>query len=58
MNDQYEPEISGHSYINVIPGWNEELESAFSAYAGPYLAGRVVAQHKAVCDILVSDAII
>ncbi|WP_135611644.1 GTPase RsgA [Methanococcoides sp. AM1] len=58
MNDQYEPEISGHSCTNNLPGWNKELESAFSAYSGPYLAGRVVAQHKAVFDILVPDDVI
>ncbi|WP_407356443.1 ribosome small subunit-dependent GTPase A [Methanolobus sp. WCC5] len=35
-----------------IPGWGGELESAFSAYAGPYLAGRVISRHRTVCDVL------
>ncbi|WP_052402623.1 GTPase RsgA [Methanococcoides methylutens] len=58
MNDQYEPDISGHSCTNTLPGWNKELESAFSTYSGPCLAGRVVARHRSACDILVSDEIL
>ena len=44
--------------MNNIPGWNEELESAFSTYKGPYMTGRVVSQHKKVCDFLVPYAVI
>ncbi|UGV41574.1 GTPase RsgA [Methanococcoides orientis] len=58
MNDQYEPDTSGHSCTNTLPGWNKELESAFSTYSGPYLAGRVVARHRSACDILFSDDIL
>ncbi|SET08833.1 ribosome biogenesis GTPase [Methanococcoides vulcani] len=34
------------------------LEDAFSAYKGPYIAGRVAAQHKTVCEILIPGAMI
>jgi len=44
--------------MNRVPGWNEELESAFSAYKGPYIAGRVVSRHKTVCEILIPDAVV
>jgi len=44
--------------MNVLPGWNEELESAFSAYKGPYLAGRVASRHKTVCEIFVPGAVV
>jgi ribosome biogenesis GTPase len=57
VNAPYEP-ASVHAHVNDIPGWDEELESAFSAYTGPYLAGRVMSRHKTVCDVLVSDAVI
>jgi ribosome biogenesis GTPase len=57
VNDPYEPDPD-HAYVNKIPGWDEELESAFSSYKGPYLAGRIAARHKTVCDVLISDAMI
>ncbi|HWR25372.1 MAG TPA: ribosome small subunit-dependent GTPase A [Methanosarcina sp.] len=44
--------------MNAVPGWNEELESAFSAYKGPYLAGRVASRHKTVCEVLVPRAVV
>ena len=42
--------------MNAVPGWNEELESAFSTYKGPYMAGRVMSRHKTVCEILIPGA--
>ena len=44
--------------MDVVPGWNDELESAFSAYKGPYLAGRVASRHKTVCEILIPGAVV
>ena len=44
--------------MNDVPGWNDELESAFSAYKGPYLAGRVASRHKTVCEILIPGAVV
>lgn len=45
--------------LNIeITGWNEELESAFSIYKGPYVAGRVMSRHKTLCEILISGEII
>ena len=58
MNDNYEAKSSGHDRLDAIPGWNEELESAFSAYKGPYLAGRVMSRHKTVCEVLVPGAVV
>ena len=58
MNDHRETEGSGHNCMNRVPGWNEELESAFSAYKGPYIAGRVVSRHKTVCEILILGAVV
>jgi ribosome biogenesis GTPase len=62
MNDSFEAESSGsgsiHDLTNNIPGWNEELELAFSAYKGPYLAGRVSSRHKTVCEVLVPGAVV
>jgi len=58
MNDHNETEGSGHDCMNAVPGWNEELESAFSAYKGPYLPGRVVSRHKTVCEILIPGAVV
>ena len=58
MNDPRETEGTGHNCINRVPGWNEELESAFSAYKGPYIAGRVVSRHKTVCEILIPGAVV
>lgn len=56
MNDHPEAEGPVHDRMKAVPGWNEELESAFSAYEGPYIAGRVVSRHKTVCDILIPGA--
>ena len=58
MKDPRETEGAGHNCINRIPGWNEELESAFSAYKGPYLPGRVASRHKTVCDIFIPGAVV
>ena len=44
--------------MDVVPGWNDELESAFSAYNGPYLAGRVASRHKTICEILIPGAVV
>ncbi|NYT06367.1 MAG: ribosome small subunit-dependent GTPase A [Methanomicrobiales archaeon] len=33
-------------------GWNEEQEAAFSRYAGPYRAGRVISRHRTAFDVL------
>jgi ribosome biogenesis GTPase len=44
--------------MDAVPGWNEELESAFSAYKGPYLAGRVMSQHKTICEVLIPGAVV
>lgn len=44
--------------MDVVPGWNEELESAFSVYKGPYIAGRVASRHKTVCEVLIPGATI
>jgi ribosome biogenesis GTPase len=52
MNGEYSNKRSDASDICVIPGWNSSLESAFSAYKGPYIPGRIAAQHKTVCNIL------
>jgi ribosome biogenesis GTPase len=45
MNNHSETESSGHNSVHGdndnTPGWNEDLELAFSAYKGPYIAGRV-----------------
>lgn len=44
--------------MDAIPGWNEELQSAFSAYKDPYLAGRVMSRHKTVCEVLTPKAVV
>lgn len=44
--------------MDVVPGWNDELESAFSAYNGPYLPGRVASRHKTICEILIPGAVV
>jgi ribosome biogenesis GTPase len=49
---------SVHSDADTIPGWDEELELAFSAYQGSYLAGRVISRHKTVCEILIPGAVV
>lgn len=45
MNNHNEAKSSGHNPVHCdadkIPGWNEDVELAFSAYKGPYIAGRV-----------------
>ncbi len=62
MNDPFEAESSLHSSGNgrmdAVPGWNEDLELSFSAYKGPYLAGRVASRHKTVCEILIPGAVV
>ncbi|WP_406657517.1 ribosome small subunit-dependent GTPase A [Methanolobus sp. ZRKC2] len=58
MNDQFTTKGSDKNHKNLVPGWDKELESAFSAYKGPYLPGRIIARHKTVCDILVPDDVI
>jgi hypothetical protein len=32
--------------LNSIPVWDNELRTSFAAYKGPYIAGRVAAQHN------------
>ncbi len=44
--------------MDVVPGWNDEFESAFSVYKGPYLAGRVASRHKTVCEIFIPGAVV
>ena len=44
--------------MDVVPGWNDEFESAFSVYKGPYLAGRVASRHKTICEILIPGAVV
>ncbi|MDR7666617.1 ribosome small subunit-dependent GTPase A [Methanosarcina sp. Z-7115] len=62
MNNHSETESSGHNSVHCdadkIPGWNKELELAFSAYKGPYTPGRVASRHKTVCEVLVSGAVV
>jgi ribosome biogenesis GTPase len=53
MKDNYDIENRAHDCMNYLPGWDEELESAFSAYKGPYVAGRVSSRHKTVYEILI-----
>ncbi|WP_342305210.1 ribosome small subunit-dependent GTPase A [Methanolobus sp. ZRKC5] len=55
MNDEYSNKMSDISDITLIPGWNTSLASAFSAYKGPYIPGRIAAQHKTVCNILTEN---
>lgn len=52
MNDEYRDKMSDNLDISFIPGWNASLASAFSAYKGPYIPGRIAAQHKTVWNIL------
>ncbi|AKB85301.1 ribosome small subunit-dependent GTPase A [Methanococcoides methylutens] len=52
MNDKDRDKMSNNSNLPFIPGWNASLESAFSAYKGPYIPGRIVTQHKTVWNIL------
>lgn len=62
MNNKSETGNSGHnsahSDTDTIPGWNEELELAFSAYKGPYTPGRLVSRHKTVCEILIPGSVV
>lgn len=50
--------MNDNTNLNSIPGWDNELETAFSAYKGPYIEGRVASRHKTICDILIPDGII
>ena len=62
MNNHSETEGSGHNSVHSdtdnIPGWNEELELAFSFYKGPYVPGRVTSRHKTVCEVLAPGAVV
>jgi len=58
MNRHAEKESTDYKVINHIPGWNEELEAAFSAYKGPYAAGRVTSRHKTVCEVLIAGSFV
>lgn len=62
MNNHSETESSGRNSVHYdadkIPGWNKDLELAFSAYKGPYTPGRVASRHKTVCEVLVSGAVV
>jgi ribosome biogenesis GTPase len=62
MNNHSETKSSGHNSVHCdadkIPGWNQDLELAFSAYKGPYTPGRVASRHKTVCKVLVSGAVV
>jgi len=52
MNDECRNKWSNTSNNCFIPGWNNSIESAFSAYKGPYVPGRIAAQHKTVFNVL------
>ncbi|WP_135611682.1 ribosome small subunit-dependent GTPase A [Methanococcoides sp. AM1] len=52
MNDEYRNKMSDNLDFYFIPGWNASLASAFSAYKGSYIPGRIAAQHKTLCNIL------
>ncbi|NPE28806.1 ribosome small subunit-dependent GTPase A [Methanococcoides sp. SA1] len=58
MDDILEFKNPDKPYIDLIPGWNDGLEAAFSAYNGTFVAGRVAAQHKTVCDILIPGTMV
>ena len=62
MNNHSETEGSGHNSVHSdtdnIPGWNEELELAFSVYKGSYVPGRVASRHKTVCELFVPGAVV
>ncbi|MDA0525403.1 ribosome small subunit-dependent GTPase A [Methanococcoides alaskense] len=58
MDDRSKSENPDNLDLEVIPGWNDGLEVALSAYKGPYIAGRVAAQHKTVCDILIPGGMV
>lgn len=51
-------DISAYSSADTIPGWNKELELAFSAYKGFYTPGRVASRHKTVCEVLIPGAVV
>lgn len=55
MNWHTLPETPTYADKITIPGWDEELGSAFSLYKGPYIPGRIISRHKTVWDVLVSD---
>ncbi|MCC7576448.1 MAG: ribosome small subunit-dependent GTPase, partial [Methanomethylovorans sp.] len=52
------PKNSYFAAKTTIPGWDEELGSAFSAYKGPYIAGRIVSRHKTNWDVLIASTTI
>lgn len=52
------PKNSYFADKTIIPGWDEELESAFSVYKDPYIAGRIVSRHKTNWEVLISGNII
>ncbi|HOW16058.1 ribosome small subunit-dependent GTPase A, partial [Methanosarcina sp.] len=62
MNNHSDTEGSGNNPVHCdadkIPGWNEELELAFSAYKGSYVPGRVASRHKTVCEVLIPGAVV
>ncbi|MBP2029648.1 ribosome biogenesis GTPase [Methanohalophilus levihalophilus] len=58
MNEKRDCGTFKETEITSIPGWNTELEEAFAVYKGPYVAGRVAAQHKTVFDIIIQNAMI
>ncbi|AKB36097.1 putative GTPase related to EngC [Methanosarcina siciliae C2J] len=62
MNNHSETKNSDHNSVHIdadtIPGWDEELELAFSAYKGTYTPGRVASRHKTVCEILIPGAVL
>jgi ribosome biogenesis GTPase len=44
--------------LDTVPGWDEELELAFSAYKGRYTPGRMSSRHKTVCEILIPGTVV
>ncbi len=58
MGKQGDFKLSEEVKLDTLPGWNNELEVAFSIYKGPYVAGRVAAQHKTVCNIIIPGDVI
>jgi len=50
--------VYDNTNLNSIPGWDDELENSFAAYKGPYITGRVSAQHKTICDIIIQEDMI
>ncbi|WP_340818249.1 ribosome small subunit-dependent GTPase A [Methanolobus sp. WCC4] len=52
MDNEDRNEIIDISGNYDIPGWNVSLETAFAAYNGPYIPGRIAARHKTLFNIL------